>query len=79
MGAAVAGLGFGVLFARPLIATAWPALVIGLAVHLFAMIGLMRLQVIEGYRLTAVERLGYWLCWAIIAVLIVYAAVEVSL
>ena len=79
MGAAVAGFGFGVLFAGPLVATAWPAMAIGLAVHLFAMIGLMRLEAMDGYQPTAVERLGYWLCWAIIAVLIVYAAVEVSL
>jgi hypothetical protein len=77
VGAAVGGFGVGVLFAKPLGAAAWPALIVGLAVHLFGMIGSMRLQATEGYQPSSAERIGYWLCWAIIAALLVYAAIEV--
>ena len=76
VGAAVGGFGVGVLFAKPLAATAWPALTIGLAAHLFGMIGLMRLQATAGYQPSSTERFGYWLCWAIITALLVYAAIE---
>ena len=64
------------LFAKELIATAWPAIVGGIAVHLFGMVGTMRLQAIEGYRPSSLETSAYWLCWAIIFVLLVYAAAE---
>jgi len=57
-------------------ALAWPATIAGIAVHLFGMIGTMGLQSGEGYQPSALERSGYWLCWAIIVGLLVYAGVE---
>jgi hypothetical protein len=76
VGAAVAGFGAGVLFAGPLRAMAWPAVIIGIGVHLFGMVGTMRLQSASGYIPSAIERIGYWFCWAIIAALLVYAVME---
>lgn len=77
IGAAVAGFGVGLLFAAELAALAWPAVAAGIASHLFGMIGTMRLQSAYGYRPSALERIGYWTCWAIIAALLVYAGVEI--
>ncbi len=76
VGAAVGGFGAGVLFAGSLGALAWPAMIIGITVHLFGMIGAMRLQSASGYMPSPVERVGYWLCWAIIAALMAYTGVE---
>ena len=76
VGAAVAGFGAGVLFAGPLSALAWPAVIIGIGVHLFGMIGTMRLQSASGYIPSSIERIGYWLCWAMVAALLVYAGVD---
>lgn len=78
IGAALAGFGVGVLFASALNAFAWPAIIIGIAVHVFGMLGTMRLQSVAGYAPSALERSGYWLCWVIIAVLLIYAAVELA-
>ena len=76
IGAAVAGFGVGVLLATDLKPLAWPAVVVGIAVHLFGMIGTMRMRASDGYVPSQVEKAGYWLCWAIIAVLLAYGAVE---
>lgn len=76
VGAAIAGFGVGVLFAGRMAALAWPATIIGIVVHLFGMIGTVRLFSREGYRPSALEWSGYWLCWAIVAGLLAYAGVE---
>ena len=76
IGAAVAGMGVGVLLAADLRPLAWPAVVIGVGVHLFGMVGTMRMRTAEGYVPSLPERAGYWLCWAIIAVLFGYGAME---
>jgi hypothetical protein len=78
IGAAVAGFGVGLLFGAELAALAWPAVAAGIAAHLFGMIGTMRLQSAHGYRPSALERIGYWTCGAIIAALLVYAGVEIA-
>jgi len=76
VGAGVAGFGAGVLFADRVPALAWPALVGGVVVHLFGMVGAMRLQSAEGYRPARLERFGYWACWLIIGALFAYAIAE---
>ena len=76
IGAAVAGFGVGVLLAADLKPLAWPAVVVGVAVHLFGMVGTMRTRTAGGYAPTVAEKAGYWLCWAIIVALLAYGAVE---
>lgn len=76
VGAAVAGFGAGILFAGPLRALAWPAMIIGIGVHLFGMVGTMRLQSASGYIPSSIERIGSWFCWVIIAALLVYAGMD---
>lgn len=78
IGAALAGFGVGVLFASALSTLAWPAIAVGIAVHVFGMVGTMRFQSAAGYAPSALERSGYWLCWVIIAGLLIYAAVELA-
>ena len=78
IGAAIAGLGVGVIFAEPLGSIAWPAAAAGIAIHLFGMVGTMRLQSAESYVPSPIERIGYWLCWAIIAALLAYAGLELA-
>ena len=67
LGAGIAGLGLGVLLASPLLPLAWPILLGGTAVHLFAMVGRRRVLAGQGRRPPAWELVGYWLCWAIVA------------
>lgn len=76
VGASVAGFGVGVLFADRIPALAWPAVVGGVVVHLFGMVGTMRLQSVEGYKPARLERFGYWACWLIIGALLAYAIAE---
>ena len=78
IGAAVAGLGVGILFARQLAPLAWPALAVGMIVHLYGMIGGMRVRGRHGYRPGSLETAGYWACWAIVAGLLVYTAIELA-
>lgn len=78
VGAALAGLGVGVIFADRLTAVAWPAVAAGVIVHLYGMIGAMRARSDQGYRPLPVETAGYWLCWVIIFGLAVYAVVELN-
>lgn len=66
LGAGIAGLGLGALLASPLRALAWPILLGGTAVHLFAMVGRRRVLLGQGRRPPAWEQVGYWLCWAIV-------------
>ena len=77
IGAAVAGFGVGVLLATDLKPLAWPAVVVGIAVHLFGMVGATRIRTAGGYMPSVAERAGFWLCWAIIAALLVYGAAEI--
>jgi len=67
LGAGIAGVGLGALLASPLRGLAWPLLLGGTGVHLFAMVGRRRVLVGQGRRPPAWEQAGYWLCWAIIA------------
>jgi hypothetical protein len=67
LGAGIAGLGLGALLASPLRPLAWPILLGGTAVHLFAMIGRRRVLLRQGQRQPLWEQVGYWLCWAIVA------------
>ncbi|GGD96562.1 hypothetical protein GCM10011515_15530 [Tsuneonella deserti] len=78
IGAAVAGVGVGILFASELAPVAWPALAIGVIVHLYGMVGGVRVRGRHGYRPGSLETAGFWACWAIVAGLLVYAAIELA-
>lgn len=67
VGAGVAGIGLGALFAEALQAAAPALLIVGLAAHLVGMTGRRRL---DAARPAAWWETGlYWGCWALIAAL----------
>ena len=74
IGAALAGLGLGVILAHRLETMQWPILGVGIAVHLLGMIGTRRLQDESGYAPSALAQVMYWSCWLLIVALAVYAA-----
>jgi hypothetical protein len=76
VGAAVAGAGIGALLAPTLLPFAWAIVAVGVISHLVGMVGLRSLLASAGYRAPAWQRLGYWLCWAAIAVVLLYAIME---
>jgi hypothetical protein len=75
VGAGLAGVGGGVLLAANLRPLAWWILGIGVLVHVAGMIGKRRLERQEAYEPAAWERMAYWLCWAAVAALAVYAVI----
>lgn len=74
VGAAVAGAGVGMMAASSLMGLKWLVLGVGTVMHLTGMIGRRRLQREQSYQLARWEKIGYWLCWAALAVLGAYAA-----
>ena len=52
----------------------WTVLGVGLVAHLAGMVGRRRIQHEQSDQLARWERVGYWVCWGLIAALIVYAA-----
>ena len=77
VGAAVAGAGVGALLASALAPIAWAIVVVGLASHLVGMVGVRRLLSSAGYRAPVWQKAAYWLCWAAIAIIGIYAVVDV--
>jgi hypothetical protein len=71
VGAALAGAGAGALLWKSLLPLAWVVLGIGLFSHLIGMVGVQRLLASTGYEPPIWQRLAYWLCWTIIALIIV--------
>jgi hypothetical protein len=69
VGAAVAGAGAGALLWKSLLPFAWAVLGIGLFSHLIGMVGVRQLLASAGYSPPLWQRLAYWLCWVIIAVI----------
>jgi hypothetical protein len=76
LGAGIAGIGVGALLAAYVGGAAWLVLAVGLAVHLFGMIGTRRLLASGGYRPSRWGQAGYWLCWAGIAVLVAFVSLR---
>lgn len=74
VGAAVAGLGLGALIAPTLSEVAGVALLVGVLVHLCGMVGLRRKLFAAGYCPPPWQRFAYWLCWGMIAAVVVYVA-----
>jgi hypothetical protein len=72
VGAAVAGAGVGALIGPKIIAIAWPAVLAGLVAHLVGMVGMRRLQSATGYRTPGWQTTAYWLCWAVIGVILLF-------
>ena len=77
IGAALAGLGAGVLLGPQLSTMAWPILAVGATLHLWGMIGTRRLTARSSYALSALDQAGYWICWLLLAGLAIYAAVVI--
>ena len=77
VGAALAGVAAGVYLADALSPAAPGILAAGLAAHLFGMVGLRRLVTSERAP-AAWEQAGYWICWALVAAALLYAAVALA-
>ena len=69
-GAAIAGAGVGILVSAPLAELAWPALGLGLVVHVFGMVGSRRAMSAAGYAPARWQQAAYWLCWLVVLLLI---------
>ena len=76
-GAAIAGVGFGILFGERLLSYGAAILAVGLVAHLVGMISNRRSQEAVGYVQATWETVAYWLCWALIVALVGYIAIEV--
>ena len=76
VGAAVAGAGVGALLTSALTPVAWWIVAAGLISHLVGMVGVRRLLSSAGYRPSSWQHVAYWLCWAAICVIAIYAAVR---
>lgn len=76
VGAAVAGAGIGTVLAPTLTPVVWWIIVLGVTSHLLGMVGVRRLLSSAGYRPPLWQHMAYWLCWAGIGIIAVYAAVE---
>lgn len=74
IGAALAGLGAGVIPAHRLETMQWPILGVGVAVHLPGMIETRRLRNESGHAPSAFDQVMFWNCWLMIAALAVYSA-----
>ena len=73
-GAAVAGAGLGALFGETLQPIAVLVLAVGIAAHLVGMVRSRGIQRRAGYRYTRWEIAAYWLCWALILMLLALVA-----
>lgn len=69
-GAAVAGAGLGALLHEMLRPIALAIVAVGLAAHLVGMVGSRRVQQQAGYGYARWEIAAYWLCWALILILL---------
>jgi hypothetical protein len=77
LGAAMLGAGVALLFAHWLRPYAIPALLIGIALHGWAMFQKGRLERDKGISLPPWPLLAEWLCWILLALLAAYMAVDV--
>lgn len=75
-GAAVAGIGFGIIFGERLLPYGAAILAVGLVAHLVGMVSNRRAQQADGYVQAIWEIVAYWLCWVLIVVLVGYIAIE---
>jgi len=78
VGAALAGVGVGAYLAEQLSPAAPIIFAIGLAAHLFGMIGTRRVVSASRYAPAEWEQVGYWLCWALVAAAIGYASLSLG-
>lgn len=74
IGAAVAGAGAGALLSELVQPVAVLVLLVGIVAHLVGMVGSRRIQRQTGYRASRWEMAAYWLCWALILLLLVVVA-----
>ena len=76
VGAAIAGGGIGALLAPTLLPFAWAIVAVGIVSHLIGMVGLRSVLVSTGYRVPFWQQAAYWLCWAAIGIILLYALAE---
>ena len=76
VGAAIAGAGVGALLASAVAPIAWWVVGVGLTSHLVGMVGVRRLLLSGGYQVPAWQRVAYWLCWAAVAAVTLYALLK---
>lgn len=73
LGAGILVLGIGVLAADYLQGLGVPILVAGLVLHAWGMADRHRIEAREGAAQVWWSTAAYWLCWALLAALVVYA------
>jgi hypothetical protein len=76
-GAALGGVGVGVLLSDFLDSLGIAILLIGLLAHGVGMLGSRRVQRAQGHDFSWLEVGAYWLCWVLIAIVLVYVAARV--
>ncbi len=76
-GAALGGVGVGVLLSDFLGGLGIAILLIGLLAHGVGMLGRRRAQRAQGHDYSRAELGAYWLCWVLIAIVLVYVAARV--
>jgi hypothetical protein len=75
VGAGVLGLGAGVLVGHAIPGLGMPLLVVGLLLHAWGMTDKHRIE--AGAAIPAWSRTLYWVCWALLVVLAIYAVISV--
>jgi hypothetical protein len=78
LGAGVLGVGFGALLADQLRGLGVPVLVLGLLLHAWGMADNRRLQAKAGAPTVWWSTLLYWICWVLLAALVVYVVVRIA-
>ena len=78
IGAALAGIGVGIYLASPLALAAPLILAVGLIAHLYGMVGTRRMLGESSVAPALWEQAGYWVCWILIAGVLVYAALSLG-
>ena len=76
-GVLLIGAAIGLILPAAAQSLAWLLLVAGLLVHLYAMVATHRLLARADYVPSPWERASYWLCWAIVTALLLYAATRI--
>lgn len=77
-GAALGGVGLGVLVSELLDGSGIAILLVGVLAHGVGMLGNRRAQRSGGYTYSRMELAAYWICWAMIAIVIAYAAASLA-
>jgi hypothetical protein len=78
LGAGVLGVGLGALLASHLRGLGVPVLLLGALLHAWGMADKHRLEAKAGVPTVWWSTLLYWICWVLLAALVVYIVVRVA-